>query len=529
MEVTRRLKLHNRFDIEVRDAATGELKQQAFAENIILNNLYSKLFGTDIHQYSASINVGSGAGTLGPTRTNLFTPLLNRNVDASKDVFSKSFADGYVSLRRAIVILENEYNGNTFTEVGFGIESTYYGTTGLTTHALLKDMSGAPVSILKKDTDIITVYGTIYLVFAESDKKYFILDDGKTSWDFVYPDSASVVTGVGNDVFIGMLLGREYPYRSAFGGQSGSHLLVFSTSLSDRWRRVSSYGNSPTNHFPESGGCHYITPTLSVSVAEKRWTVYARLPADKLNAVGDIRAVSYLFYYDGSLYGSDYVSPSVKRSGFTTDIVAEQLGLGDGIEQDFGMHFPFVHAGAVIKVDGVEQTTGVTVDTYKPNTADFRPILRVLKREDPNILAFPLSTDNWSGSDTFIFENIYYATAPVKDISIPRYSTLSCSDDAETWTEVQVAGANTDNAYTVDAAYRNKRYWKLAPTAGQTSYSRLATFGNSDFAGYKNVHFTTPPASGAVITADYTTDCWAKDANHVLDITFNFVFSDGSL
>ena len=32
-----------------------------------------------------------------------------------------------------------------------------------------------------------------------------------------------------------------------------------------------------------------------------------------------------------------------------------------------------------------------------------------------------------------------------------------------------------------------------------------------------NIHFATPPAAGAVITADYHTPCIAKDENHVFD------------
>ena len=35
----------------------------------------------------------------------------------------------------------------------------------------------------------------------------------------------------------------------------------------------------------------------------------------------------------------------------------------------------------------------------------------------------------------------------------------------------------------------------------------------------KNIHFTTAPASGAVITADYHTPTIAKDTNHVFDLT----------
>ena len=38
-------------------------------------------------------------------------------------------------------------------------------------------------------------------------------------------------------------------------------------------------------------------------------------------------------------------------------------------------------------------------------------------------------------------------------------------------------------------------------------------------ASSKNIHFDTPPAAGAVITADYTTDTIAKDANYVFDLS----------
>jgi hypothetical protein len=34
-----------------------------------------------------------------------------------------------------------------------------------------------------------------------------------------------------------------------------------------------------------------------------------------------------------------------------------------------------------------------------------------------------------------------------------------------------------------------------------------------------NIHFSVPPAEGAVITADYFTKTIAKDENHVFDMT----------
>ena len=61
--------IHNRFDIEVVDSKTGEIKKKAQAENVILNRLWRVYSGN----WNSYIQYGSGAGTPAATDTSLFT------------------------------------------------------------------------------------------------------------------------------------------------------------------------------------------------------------------------------------------------------------------------------------------------------------------------------------------------------------------------------------------------------------------------------------------------------------------------
>ena len=53
--------IHNRFDIEVVDVKTGEIKQRAQAENVICNALWTRLFTPGA--YFNYIHYGTGSGT----------------------------------------------------------------------------------------------------------------------------------------------------------------------------------------------------------------------------------------------------------------------------------------------------------------------------------------------------------------------------------------------------------------------------------------------------------------------------------
>lgn len=145
--------LHNKFDIEVRNASTGELKQQVTAYNIVLDAMWTRILARNT--FMSAIHIGTGTGTLDPARTSLFTLLVARS--ATWDSTGSILPNLY---RRVKIQLEpSEYVGSTITEVGVA-----YGTTSsnLVTHALLTDSEGNPISITKTSTEVVVIYATIF-------------------------------------------------------------------------------------------------------------------------------------------------------------------------------------------------------------------------------------------------------------------------------------------------------------------------------------------------------------------------------
>ena len=154
MKFNANVSIHNRFDIEVRDAITGELKQEAKAYNLVLDKMYTQLCAGAV--YFVYINFGTGTGTLSPTRTALFTYLGTKV--AVDDTIIKAVPTS--SWKRKIILNPEEYVGSIITEVGISFSS---GTAGIVTHALLEDSEGNIISITKSATDVITIYATVYV------------------------------------------------------------------------------------------------------------------------------------------------------------------------------------------------------------------------------------------------------------------------------------------------------------------------------------------------------------------------------
>lgn len=159
MQIKNNVKIHNRFDIEIIDKDTGELKQSLVSYNIVLNQMYTRLCGG--LSYFVNIHFGSGAGTLSPSRTTLFTHL-GTKAAVDEEIIK---AIPLSVWKRKIVLNPEEYVGNTISEVGIAFGST---NTNLVTHSLLKDSEGNSISIVKTDVDVITIYATVYVTFDTS-------------------------------------------------------------------------------------------------------------------------------------------------------------------------------------------------------------------------------------------------------------------------------------------------------------------------------------------------------------------------
>ena len=151
--------LHNRFDIEVSDAATGEIRQRATCYNIILDSFINAVVDRSTSKLSY-MHVGTGSGTPAQTRNQLFTFLGSKACSTVETV--KEYPTSYI--RKKIVLLPEDFVGQRITEVGF---ASYSSQTSLMTHSMLKDSEGNEIAIVKTATDVITIYGTFYLTIGQ--------------------------------------------------------------------------------------------------------------------------------------------------------------------------------------------------------------------------------------------------------------------------------------------------------------------------------------------------------------------------
>jgi len=156
MDIKIGARLHNRFDIEVKDILSGEIVKRAQAENIVLNGVYNILASSYSNLMANRINFGSGSGTFAPTRTTLFNHSGYYSASLVESVYNAPPLASYA--KKKIVIPPQDHVGVTITEVGLGTDGT------LISHAMLEDSEGNPISIgPKTDTQEITIYATLYV------------------------------------------------------------------------------------------------------------------------------------------------------------------------------------------------------------------------------------------------------------------------------------------------------------------------------------------------------------------------------
>ncbi len=150
------IKIHNRFDIEVRDKDTGALKQKGYAENILLDRAYTRV--CNFSTYFSYIHFGTGTGDLSVSRTSLFAPLGNKLavIDSSVNAYPVS------KVTKKITLNPEEYVDKEITEVGISESSS---TSAMNTHALIKDAEGNPLSINKTALDVVVIYATVFINF----------------------------------------------------------------------------------------------------------------------------------------------------------------------------------------------------------------------------------------------------------------------------------------------------------------------------------------------------------------------------
>lgn len=481
MELNQKIKLHNRYDIEVKNVKSGEVRQRAQAENIILDGAWGQILHSSVGvDWFDKIAFGTGSGTMSAARTALFTPLSSKTATDSEFVLNNE--NNYISHRQRIAILENEHNGSQLSEVGIVSE-----TGTLCTHALIKDMNGNPVVITKTDTDIIIIYATVYLLFNTTYSPAATLDILR-----VDPATNQIASNL-----LGRRVGELSGWKTAW-----EHRILLSMGSENAYYDGVAYISDPFY--------------AMLNAAQKTARIYYRVPAAIANIGGFMSAVV------GSTRMSNLVASKEYNSLITRFLpgevaqspVVEQIGFGDGETTDFATSFAQIPANTVVKVDGIAATP--TIYANMPNHNDIRSFFREIDAYHPEYknVCFNFNKNVSNGTYT-IFEKMH--SGCLLEQTHTRNTEISVSDDMETWTVLGTTSRYGPETFDVPVAHQQKKYWRFTNGANTDSYL-IYNFYQNSATDFKNVKFTTAPESGAVITAEYTPNCAAKDANHVLDI-----------
>lgn len=512
MEYQLKARLHNRFDIEVVDARTEEVRQTAQAENLILDGAWTHIinFNYDdtwngyypVYDWFGKIRFGTGTGTLSAARTALFTPLGTKTCETTEWSFNQ--AENYASLRRRITLLESEYIGSILSEVGV---ATGASSDVLCTHALLKDMNGNDVTIEKTGTDIIYIYGTTYLQLPA-----FTGLDMPIDFFRCWPGSNPLMAG---------LLGQRVISFSTGGTFNETAYSMHPDLIAAYTGEV---GSVHMDTYQPSGYIYIVrTPntapgyTQSIDLPNRTMTIHHRIPAANGN---DTAGIKMLLLGTGNSYRHRNCLIARFPSAYHTQArLEEQIGTGDGINSSFATSFPFIQGDAVVKVDGTPVNATIFAGVPK-----VKNILSYMKIWGASGSGYRDASLLFSGAGDQVVENPFYASFGI-DTMKGSTVTIYKSDNKTDWIQVFTT-TGSSQTYTVAAGDKQSRYWKF--TKSGTGDWSISEINCNALDNLKNVVTETPPPNGSIVTADYATDVAAKDLNHVLDITFSIVLNDAT-
>lgn len=508
-----RAAIHNRFDVEVIDAFTGEIRQRARGFNIICETLWDRLFHINSQEkwtpqdYFNYVLYGSGSGTPATSDTELFE-LVGSKSTSNLLTMNSSVATGVI-YRQAIVTLQAEDAvDETLTEVGIGYDQTH-----IVTHALLEDMNGNPISIEKTDTDVIKIYATVYVHFPAG------------GW---YGGSVTVAENQDENGFFGILTGKH-----------GTSAVQFA--------RLGAGTRTGTGNGGYTSGASRSDVVVTDGSHLLTWT--NRLAAAELNL--PIRSIPVASSYSsGSMIERLCFWLTPGAWAHVPDVESEPVGTGNGSSVGFATVFP-VKEGIAVYVDGVEAENV----TFRPGPADAAHMeywLNACYRTDDGTPAYytnsytvgNTSSGNFTGirrddaAPGFVsaaLENPFSAVGigKIRGVGLTVGSSsrtvgrIDVSNDMLTWESAgtfELGTASAPGELTIPQAMRTKKYWRFA-NAGQYTNHILFQFVADVADTANNIVFSSPPAAGAVITADYSPDCIPKDENHVFDVTLQLVLN----
>ena len=410
IKIEQKLGIHNRWDIEVIDSRTGEVKQTARGYNVICNGWWNLIFSSATSNYSSLrtryISFGSGNGTPDVTDTALFHYEGKKEVGGasynSTDNVDATFA------RLSIQLGTGEYNGITISEVGF--MGGYSGSV-LTTHAVLKDMNGNPISVTKTEYDIINIYGTVYV--------HWDLDEYFETGICINLAQIYTSNPYGNksNPLLSFATGGRNLRRALYNDEWGwitSNVLDFMISYQSGWKCLKTLDNSGRESWPDPR-MSSLNVTSSFDAQNRTATYSMKFDVGYMNMARGIGCLALCGDKQSNRdpYNSDRCDGIMElycRRGYTnpwwpgSQITGEVVGTGDGTTKKFKTVYDFPY-NATVKVNGVavSNVTLKEMPSLASSSGDWKNYMMgvdTLRSSDGHI--YPKSAINMTYTDNLL-------------------------------------------------------------------------------------------------------------------------------
>ena len=543
--------------IEKKNMVTGDAEE--YAQHNLLTDLFYRALALSENLYTHAEVFGKlylGDGTAEPRVSD--TALTHKKWEVESDSGTAMVSNDLrtITITTIYIVPASESYVGTVTELGL------YGEFGLVTHSLLQDAEGIPYSINKTDLDQLTITYTITMTLNAVNRVLFA------------PMRRIRFVNTGKPDFNTLAFNQQYYWSAA--GMTFEKSVLWKGKLISRFNYDLYVGAGTASTMPFSfppgyrpNKCTYDAATKQLTIPRHRYLESHALNGHFLNAFFPLSHSNDLTNIQLLMPNPD-IMPYAMLTGY-------EVGTGDGTTTDFIPPIPmWIRNTEEIYVDGVLQERGVdyTCDNLHNLQNNFELLpsshMIILEGED-NINGigglewYNYTNDmNLTGNYPKSTYSIYRDPNDLKEygtqlrvakngptvfqmfgeedlaidqtvsevyLSVPNYReyhpfSLAYSDDAETWTEVltdvipdQIATANRNLSLMTkhEIAPVKAKYWKLTMktlSSGANIIDLCFIMKHTR----QPLRFTTPPASGSVITMNCTIDRPYKDDKHVIDV-----------
>ena len=486
MKIKTGVNLHNRFDVVKNGEWAG------YAENIILDQMYTRL--VDFATYFVNIHFGAGSGTPTPDRTSLFAHLGTKTAVTSEIIRALPTSKWV----RRIVLSPEEYVGQTITEVGIAFGSA---NTNLVTHAMIKDAEGNPLSLTKTDVDVVEIYATVFITLSTEHTNFNFHTVGSNRMLGYLTGHTNIQTSVvevgASDRNLGGTVAM-YLARNSVMRTKTTNSVTWST----RFGITQGNSNKKISEVGIENLCKFTTPNDILSSKE-----LTNVPI----GVGD--GVTTKFY----IRHEDVQNLVVKHDGVAVSGYTYHPGFSkENLHnyQDFLAKYPelveFVWLGIGTSGDnssGWEDATNIT-DGNCPTL-----ILKRLGDASKIRYAFRVNSASGTGSTAYL-----RGIANNSPNMIAFYNSLI---------EAGAPPLGTISYVDLPVSFNSYEYIHLKAIISTNSSSSLGITMYLTHNDDNYIEYAVPPAEGVVITGDYNTPYYPKDESYVMDVSFTFQFGEG--